>query len=83
MYTLRNIAIATALVASFTGSATATCVESGGNWYCNEVEQVTYLNLGKPASYNKVTGMNGETGVCNTSSYSYSGVNAPYDEEVS
>lgn len=77
---MRNIATTVALVAGFLGSVDATCVESSGNWYCNAVQQVTYLNLGKASTYNRVTNMNG--GACNTTPYSYSGTNAPFDEEV-
>lgn len=84
MYTLRNIAAATALVAGLVASTdAASCVESGGNYYCNEVEQVTYLNLGGSNSYNKVTSMSSSDGSCAKSAYAYSGTNAPFDEEVS
>lgn len=80
---MRSTVKVAALVAGLFGVVTASsCVESNGNWYCNQVEAVTYLNLGGSGSYNRVSSMNGATGVCNMTTYNYSGTNAPFDEEV-
>lgn len=56
-----------------------TCVESGGNWYCRNVQAITYSNFGKEGSYEKVMDMDG----CKTVKHEYSGSLAPLDQEVS
>jgi len=80
---MRNFATAAALVASLVASVDASsCTQINGNYYCNQVEAITYVGLGKSGTYNRVSYMNPTSAVCNMTSYSYSGPNAPFDEEV-
>ncbi|KAF4554060.1 Hypothetical protein D9617_5g069360 [Elsinoe fawcettii] len=74
-----------ALVAtSFFASASAqACTQSGGNWYCNKVKAVSYLNFGTTGSYDRVTHMDEQTGECRKDSASYGGAIGPFDEELS
>lgn len=72
-----------AVSASLAGLTSATsCVQSNGNWYCSQVDAITYSNFGKAGSYNRVSYMNDSTGACEFTSTSYSGSIAPFDEEV-
>lgn len=56
-----------------------TCVDDGGNWFCENVNAITYNNFGIKGSYDKVVDMDG----CQTVKHAYSGSLAPLDEEVS
>ena len=56
--------------------------DDGGNWYCQEVSAVTYTGVGHSGSYNKITSMDGSSGACSSSPFSYSGTMSPLDEEV-
>ena len=56
-------------------------VDDGGNWYCQEVEAITYTGIGSSGSYNKITNM-GSDGTCSSTPQAFSGSLAPLDEEV-
>ena len=56
--------------------------DSGGNWYCSQVDAITYNGVGAAGSYNRVTSMD-SSGSCSSTPFSYSGNVAPLDEEVS
>lgn len=60
----------------------SSCQEISGNYYCNEVEQIVYKNIGFSGSYNKVTSFNSD-GTCSSTSQSFSGNMSPLDEELS
>ena len=77
-------ATAAALLAS-TASAQGTCndaVNDGGNWYCSMVKALSYNGVGAANSYNKITSMDGNSGSCQSTPFSYSGNMSPFDEEV-
>ncbi|KAL9532278.1 putative circularly permuted 1,3-beta-glucanase [Sphaerulina musiva] len=57
--------------------------DDNGNWYCKQVNAITYTGVGGSASYNKVTAMDSKSGSCSSSPYGYSGSMSPLDEEVS
>ncbi|KAL6945075.1 hypothetical protein ACO0QE_002520 [Hanseniaspora vineae] len=59
------------------------CQYVGGNYYCSQVEAVVYNNVGYSGSYSDVTSMDESSCVCSQSSTSFSGTNAPLDEELS
>ena len=56
-------------------------VDDGGNWYCHDVDAITYTGVGSSGSYNRVTDM-ATDGTCSSSTQAYSGDMAPFDEEV-
>jgi hypothetical protein len=56
--------------------------DDGGNWYCQEVQAITYTGVGGSGSYNKVNSMNSGSGTCTSSPFGYSGTMSPLDEEV-
>lgn len=62
--------------------AADTAEEINGNWYCSEVTAVTYTNFPGFGSYEKITGMNVDTGDCSSVRYNYSGSLSPLNEEV-
>jgi len=82
MYTPTLFAAATAGLVSL---AAATCTETDGNWYCNQVDAVSYFNFGGSGTYNRVTNMDESTGACTFASAAYgpAGSIAPFDEELS
>ena len=55
--------------------------DDAGNWYCQAVNAVTYTGVGASGSYNQITNM-ASSGSCSSSTSSYSGNLAPFDEEV-
>ncbi|KAL2041325.1 hypothetical protein N7G274_005707 [Stereocaulon virgatum] len=57
--------------------------EINGNWYCSEVDAISYANFPGTGYYNKVTDMDESTGECTTERYNYSGSLSPLDEELS
>ncbi|EEB05852.1 fungal protein [Schizosaccharomyces japonicus yFS275] len=61
----------------------AGCVVESGNYYCNEVSEVLFTNVGSSGSYNDITNMDTSSCTCSHTSKSYSGPLAPLDEEVS
>ncbi|KAK4897797.1 target of Sbf [Elasticomyces elasticus] len=56
--------------------------DDGGNWYCQEVEAITYTGVGGKGSFNKVTSMD-SSGTCGSSPFDYSGSMSPLDQELS
>jgi hypothetical protein len=58
------------------------CVQEKGNWYCSEVQAISYSNFGVEGQYQKVTKM-GVGGECDFAAQSYGGGMAPFDGEVS
>ncbi|KAL9103223.1 MAG: hypothetical protein Q9163_001710 [Psora crenata] len=54
-----------------------------GNWYCSEVQAITYSNFPGHGYYNRVTHMDAETGECTSQTYHYSGSMSPLNEELS
>lgn len=72
--------VAALLVAQINAQA---CSQSGGNWYCNQVQAVEYTNFGSSGTFNQVTSMNENNGQCSFSPSAYSGAMAPFDQELS
>lgn len=62
--------------------AAGTAQEIRGNWYCSEVTAVTYTDFPGVGSYDKITGMDADTGDCSRVRYNYSGSLSPLNEEV-
>ena len=62
--------------------AAGTAQEINGNWYCSEVNAISYTNFPGNGSYNKVTNMDAATGQCSFEQYGYSGNLSPLNEEV-
>jgi len=80
---MRYSIISAALFAAVV-SADAGCTTDGhNNWYCQEVNAISYTGVGSAASYNKVTGMNPSNGQCSSTPFGYSGPLSPLNEEVS
>jgi len=57
--------------------------DDNGNWYCQQVNAISYTNVGGSNQYNRVTNMDSNSGACSSTPQSYSGSLAPLDEEVS
>jgi hypothetical protein len=58
--------------------------EVNGNRYCQAVQRIAYENIGATGTYNKVDGMSTDNGgFCNFTPFTYSGVLAPFDEDLS
>ncbi|KAF1997624.1 hypothetical protein P154DRAFT_605306 [Amniculicola lignicola CBS 123094] len=47
-----------------------------GNWYCSEVNTITYRNISQSGSYNRTTSVDPDTGICGHRPVSYSGFGA-------
>ena len=62
--------------------AAGTAQEINGNWYCSQTTAVTYTNFPGFGSYEKITGMDADTGNCSSVRYDYSGSLSPLNEEV-
>ncbi|KAI1627659.1 putative TOS1-like glycosyl hydrolase-domain-containing protein [Exophiala viscosa] len=73
--------IASALLAA-AGTVAADCTEDDGNYYCSQVDAISYTNFGTAGQYQEVTYM-GDSGQCDFSTVDYSGGMAPFDSEVS
>lgn len=56
--------------------------DDNGNYYCQEVDAITYTGVGGSGSYNAVTDMDSTTGDCSSSASGYSGSMSPLDQEV-
>ena len=54
-----------------------------GNWYCKNVNLITYENVGRAGHYNEVINMNQQTGECQFAKKAISGPLAPFNEPVS
>ncbi|KAF5092537.1 hypothetical protein D0Z00_004535 [Geotrichum galactomycetum] len=79
--------LATALTASAglvsAGGADSSCTNIIGNYYCNEVSQVKYTNIGFQGSYNEVVSFDTNTCSCSSKPVTFSGTLAPFDQELS
>ncbi|KAF5100778.1 hypothetical protein D0Z03_000755 [Geotrichum reessii] len=79
--------LATALTASVglvsAGGADSSCTNIIGNYYCNEVSQVQYTNIGFQGSYNEVISFNTDSCTCDSKPVKFSGSLAPFDQELS
>ncbi|EXJ88139.1 hypothetical protein A1O1_05067 [Capronia coronata CBS 617.96] len=71
-----------AVAAGTVVTADSNCYEEKGNWYCSQVDAISYSNFGTAGQYQKVTEM-GRTGLCDFAARPYQGGMAPMDEEVS
>ncbi|EXJ86941.1 hypothetical protein A1O3_03895 [Capronia epimyces CBS 606.96] len=71
-----------ALAASTVVAADSNCYEEKGNWYCSQVDAISYSNFGTAGQYQNVIEM-GSAGQCNFAAQAYQGGMAPMDEEVS
>ncbi|OIW24064.1 hypothetical protein CONLIGDRAFT_564799, partial [Coniochaeta ligniaria NRRL 30616] len=59
-------------------------VDEGGNWFCQQVSQILYTNVGTTAgSYNEVVNMDSATGACQKTPKAIAGGLAPFDEPIS
>ena len=65
------------------GSVDSSCTNIIGNYYCNEVSQVKYTNVGFQGSYNEVISFDTNTCSCNSKPVQFSGSLAPFDQELS
>ncbi|GAB7364397.1 hypothetical protein MBLNU230_g4940t1 [Neophaeotheca triangularis] len=59
------------------------CTNDGGNWYCKQVNAITYQGVGGNGKYNKVTSMDANSGTCSSTPQGYSGSMSPLNEELS
>lgn len=79
--------LATALTASVglvsARGADSSCTNIIGNYYCNEVSQVQYTNIGFQGSYNEVIGFNTDSCTCDSKPVKFTGSLAPFDQELS
>ncbi|SPQ18636.1 ae76cd03-b6bf-497b-81d4-32f3bc7c4049 [Thermothielavioides terrestris] len=57
--------------------------EEQGNWYCRQVQHVTYENMVNSGQYSEVVSMDQQTGDCKFANRSFSGPLAPFDEPLS
>ena len=85
---MRSFLTAGALTAALLTTVNADLCSQGsqninGNWYCQAVKRIHYTGVGTAGKYNKITSMNSATGACGSTPFSYSGPNAPLDEDVS
>ena len=84
---MRNglVIVATAAMALLLGADADQCAVGsslvGGNWYCQPVEAIHYMNVGTAGSYKQVIQM-GSDGSCKTKVKHFSGPLSPLDEEV-
>lgn len=62
--------------------AAGSAQETNGNWYCSEVNAITYGNFPGHGYYNKVTNMDASNGQCASEQFGYSGSLSPLNEEV-
>jgi Glycine-rich protein domain (DUF2403) len=73
------------IAAAISGATAQACAagsakEIGGNWYCDAVKAITYVDFGSTGIYNKITSMEG--GNCQSEPFEYSGALAPMNGEV-
>lgn len=82
-YSIATSALVAAAVSGVTAQVCApgSAVEIGGNWYCDAVKAISYIDFGSTGTYNKITSMEG--GNCQSEPFDYSGALAPLDGEVS
>ena len=87
LYTLTRFSLLIILLALISSTNCQACAAGSakevlGNWYCSEVEAITYLNWPGYGQYNRITSMDVETGECTSEPYRYSGSLSPMNEEV-
>jgi hypothetical protein len=63
-------------------SSSSSCTLEGGNYYCSQIDAISYSNFGTAGQYQRVTNMDSQ-GQCDFSPTSYGGGMAPFDDEVS
>ncbi|KAK7968141.1 target of Sbf [Exophiala xenobiotica] len=63
-------------------SSSSTCTLEGGNYYCSQIDAISYSKFGTAGQYQRVTNMDSQ-GQCDFSPTSYGGGMAPFDDEVS
>jgi Glycine-rich protein domain (DUF2403) len=73
---------AAAVLAAFSIGANAQCQEIAGNYYCDQVNAITYNNVGFAGSFNQITSMDNTSCECSSSPVDFSGPLAPLNEEV-
>lgn len=39
-------------------------LSNDGNWYCSEVQAITYRNISQPGAYNRTTSIDPRNGLC-------------------
>jgi len=59
-----------------------TSFEEQGNWYCRQVQRITYQNMGRSGQYQEVVNMDPRNGKCDFAARQYSGPLAPFNEPV-
>jgi hypothetical protein len=64
-------------------TARAPCSEDGGNWYCKPVQRISYKGVSAEGSYDRVVGMDAQTGECKFEKKMFGGAMAPLNEDVS
>jgi hypothetical protein len=74
--------VALAAAAATAAAQGSNCAEENGNWYCSQVDAISYSNFGTAGRYQQVTNM-GSGGQCDFQPASYGGGMAPFNEEVS
>lgn len=75
------IAGALATAAGTVAAQNSGCSQENGNWYCSQVDAISYSNFGTAGQFQEVTLM-GATGQCEFAPESYQGGMAPFDGEV-
>ncbi|KAJ9499825.1 target of Sbf [Exophiala xenobiotica] len=63
-------------------SSSSSCTLEGGNYYCSQIDAISYSKFGTAGQYQRVTNMDSQ-GQCDFSPTSYGGGMAPFDDEVS
>lgn len=80
--------IAVAVMAACVAGAAGQCPDGSAPTvidnmsYCEAVQAVTYQKFSGAGSYNRITNMDSQTGVCESTTVGYSGPLTPLDEEV-
>lgn len=77
---LYNVVVALGFTA---GVSASSCSEVDGNYYCSEVNAISYSGIGYSGSYSDVTDMDTDSCTCSKSTVSFSGSLSPLDEELS
>lgn len=68
------------MLTAYVSNTIAACKEEKGNWYCDEVEAITYKNFGAPGTYQRVTSM--DNGKCSFTPQTFAGGMSPLNGEV-
>lgn len=75
--------ISLAVVLALVSRVAADCQTINGTPFCLQTNKITYKGIGFAGSYNKITDMNEDTGVCLLAPFSFSGAMSPLDEDLS